>query len=165
MTSAGAAAGLDMCLHLVGKDHGAAVAADTARHTVRPLRRDGGQAQFIAHERTHDDRGGLGPLMHRSEESLGQPHTLAGMAREASMSVRTLSRRFRAQTGTTPLRWLTGARLQRARHLLETTGLSVEEIASRAGFGTATVLRQHFRRALGTSPLAYRRAFTGARPD
>jgi transcriptional regulator GlxA family with amidase domain len=159
VTSAGGAAALDLCLHLVQRDHGSAVAADIARHAVMPLQRDGGQAQFIAYVEPASD-GSLEPVMRWMEDRLDQDLTLTDIADHAATSVRSLNRRFRAQTGTTPLQWLIRRRLLRARDLLETTELSVEEIAPRSGFGTAIALRQHFRRALGTTPLAYRRAFT-----
>lgn len=158
VTSAGGAAALDLCLHLVRRDFGSAVAAQTARLTVMPLQRDGGQAQFIHHAEP-ESGGSLEPVMEWMEDRLDHDLTLAEIAERAATSVRTLNRTFRAQTGTTPLQWLIQRRLQRARELLETTDLSVEEIASRAGFGTAIGLRQHFRRVVGTTPLAYRRSF------
>ena len=162
LTTAGGAAGLDLCLHLVGRDHGSAVAAETARHTVMPLQRDGGQAQIVDYVRPENGRS-LEPVMRWLEENLATDLTLEAVAERAKTSVRTLNRRFRAQTGTTPLQWLIGRRLQRARELLETTDLSVEEVASWCGFGTAIALRQHFRRTVGTTPLAYRQTFTAAR--
>ncbi len=159
LTSAGAAAGLDLCLHMVRRDHGSAVAADTARLSVMPLERDGGQSQFIVHEPPAPDGSSLEPLLRWLEGRLGDPLTLGDLARRAAMSSRTLSRRFREQTGTTPLQWLLRSRVRRAQHLLETTGHSVEAIASKVGFGSATTLREHFQRVVTTSPQAYRRAF------
>ncbi|MBM7785596.1 GlxA family transcriptional regulator [Tenggerimyces flavus] len=164
VTSAGGAAALDLCLHLVLRDYGSVVAAEAARHAVMPLARDGGQAQFIAYAEP-ESGGSLEPVMHWMEERLDQELTLTDIADEAATSVRSLNRRFREQTGTTPLQWLIRRRLLRARELLETTELSVEEIAPRAGFGTAIALRQHFRRTLGTTPVAYRRAFTPPRSE
>jgi transcriptional regulator GlxA family with amidase domain len=165
LTTAGGAAGLDLCLHLVRRDHGAAVAAETARHTVMPLQRDGEQAQVIDYVRPDAGRS-LEPVMRWLEDNLATELTLQAVAERAGTSVRTLNRNFRAQTGTTPLQWLIGRRLQRARELLETTDLSVEDVASWCGFGSAIALRQHFRRTVGTTPLAYRQSFTGAaRPD
>jgi transcriptional regulator GlxA family with amidase domain len=161
LTSAGAAAGLDLCLHLVRRDHGSAVAADAARLAVMPLERDGGQSQFITHVPPAPEGSSLQPLLHWMEDHLQRPHTLQSLAKKAALSERTLSRRFREQTGTTPLQWLLRARVRRAQHLLETTGQSVEAVAEKVGFGSATTFREHFQRFVTTSPLAYRRAFRG----
>lgn len=158
LTSAGVAAGLDLCLHIVRTDHGSAVAADTARGIVMPPQRDGGQAQFIIHEDPACDST-LEPTMRWMRENLGEMLTLQDIAGRAGMSVRTLNRRFKDQTGATPLQWLIGQRLSRARELLETTTLSVEQIAHHTGFGSAVGLRQHFARTMGTAPVAYRRTF------
>ncbi len=159
LTSAGAAAALDLCLHMVRRDHGSAVAVDAARRAVMPLARDGGQKQFIAHAPPAADGESLAPLLQWLEESLAKPLTLDAISRRAAMSVRTLSRRFREQTGTTPLQWLLRARVRRAQVLLETTGNSVDRVAVAVGFGSVTTFREHFRRAVATSPQAYRRAF------
>jgi transcriptional regulator GlxA family with amidase domain len=159
LTSAGAAAGLDLCLHMVRLDYGSAVAADAARVSVMPLEREGGQSQFIVHEPPAPDGASLQPTLRWLEERLRETITLRQIARRAAMSPRTLSRRFREQTGTTPLQWLLRARVHRAQHLLETTGHSVESIASKVGFGSATALREHFQRIVSTTPHAYRRAF------
>ncbi|TQS39728.1 helix-turn-helix domain-containing protein [Cryptosporangium phraense] len=159
LTSAGAAAGLDLCLHLVRRDHGAAVAADAARLSVMPLERDGGQAQFIAYEPPAPDGTSLRPLLAWAEENLHRPLTLDDLARRAALSDRTLSRRFREQTGTTPLQWLNRVRLRRAQHLLETTGHPVERIAAEVGFTGASTFRDRFKRLVGVSPAAYRRSF------
>ncbi|MFI5952426.1 GlxA family transcriptional regulator [Cryptosporangium sp. NPDC051539] len=161
LTSAGAAAGLDLCLHLVRRDHGAAVAADAARLSVMPLERDGGQAQFIAYEPPAPDGTSLRPLLAWAEENLHRPLTLDDLARRAALSNRTLSRRFREQTGTTPLQWLNRVRLRRAQQLLETTGQPVERIASQVGFTAASTFRDRFKRLVGVSPAAYRRSFPG----
>lgn len=161
LTSAGAAAGLDLCLHLVRLDYGSAVAADAARLSVMPLERAGGQSQFIIHAPPTPDGASLEPLLRWLEENLHEPLSLEDIARHAALSVRTLNRRFREQTGTTPLQWLLRARVRRAQHLLETTRHSVEAIATRVGFGSATAFREHFHRCVSTSPQAYRRAFRG----
>ena len=162
LTSAGAAAGLDLCLHMIRQDHGTAVAADAARVAVMPLERDGGQAQFIVHERPGADGASLEPLLRWMEENAHRELTLGQIAARAAMSTRTLNRRFREQTGTTPLQWLLGSRIRRARHLLETTGHPVGRIATQVGFGSHTTFRERFKRIVGTSPQAYRRAFRGS---
>jgi len=164
LTSAGAAAGLDLCLYLVRLDYGSAVAAQTSRVSVMPLERDGGQSQFIVHAPPAPDGSSLAPLLAWLEEHLDDELTLEAIARRAAMSVRSLNRRFREQTGTTPLQWLLRARVRRAQLLLETTAHSVERIAASAGFGSVTALREHFRRSVATSPQAYRRAFRRRAP-
>lgn len=164
LTSAGAAAGIDLCLHLVRRDYGAAVAAETARIAVMPLERAGGQAQFIVHAPPTAEGSSLVSLLSWLEAHLHEQLTLEEIARRASMSVRSLNRRFREQTGTTPLQWLIRARVRRAQLLLETTVQSVEGIAENVGFGSATALREHFRRIVATSPQAYRQAFRPATP-
>lgn len=162
LTSAGAAAGLDLCLHLIRRDHGSAVAADAARLAVMPLEREGGQAQFIVHAQPPTPQGStLEPLLRWMEDTAHHELTLDEIAAEAGMSVRTLNRRFREQTGTSPLQWLHRARIRQAQYLLETTGHPVERIASQVGFGSPTAFRDRFRRITGTSPHAYRRAFQG----
>ena len=159
LTSAGAAAGLDVCLHLVRRDLGAEAAADVARMAVMPLERSGGQAQFIVHQPPAVDHASLSALLLWIEQNLAGDLSLPALARRAAMSGRTLSRRFREQVGETPARWITAARVRRAQRLLETTGLSVEEVAAEVGFGSTAVLRAHFAAAVGTSPLTYRRTF------
>ena len=159
LTSAGAAAAFDLCLHIVRRDYGSAVAVAAARASVMPLERDGGQSQFIAHPPPAPDGASLSPLLAWLEANLHAPLTLDAIARRAAASVRSLNRRFRAQTGTTPLQWLLRARVRRAQLLLETTTHSVERIATSAGFGSATSFREHFRRIVATTPQAYRRAF------
>ncbi|WP_431035315.1 GlxA family transcriptional regulator [Streptomyces sp. P6-2-1] len=164
LTSAGAAAGLDLCLHLVRRDYGSAVAADAARLSVMPLEREGGQAQFIVAPLPVTPRGaGLEPLLAWLETHLDEEVTVERMARRAGTSTRTLMRHFKEQTGTTPLRWLHRARVRRGQHLLETTGYSVERIAGQVGFGSAGAFRERFKRTTGVSPQHYRRAFGGAR--
>ncbi|PBC63462.1 AraC family transcriptional regulator [Streptomyces sp. Tue6028] len=162
LTSAGAAAALDMCLHMIRKDHGSAVAAHAARMCVMPLEREGGQAQFIVHTQPPVPTGTtLEPLLDWLEENAARDLTLEDIAGHAGMSTRTLNRRFREQTGTTPLQWLHRARVRRAQYLLETTTYPVERIAAQAGFGSPTAFRDRFKRVAGTSPHAYRRAFQG----
>jgi transcriptional regulator GlxA family with amidase domain len=159
-TSAGAAAGLDLCLHLIRRDHGSAVAAHAAKLSVVPLEREGGQAQFIVHEQPPAPRGSeLEPLLRWLEESVERDLTTARIAERAGMSTRTLNRRFREQTCTTPLRWLHRARVRRAQYLLETTGEAVERIGDRTGFGSPTAFRDTFKSVVGISPQAYRQAF------
>lgn len=159
LTSAGAAAGLDLCLHLVRHDHGAAVAAQTARSSVMPLERAGGQAQFIAHEPPAPDGVSLQPLLTWLSDNLDAPLTLSGMAARVSMSTRSLSRHFRDQTGTTPMQWLTRQRVRRAQHLLETTDRPVEQVGELAGFTSPTAFRERFRQVVGVSPREYRSNF------
>ncbi|MET7603986.1 helix-turn-helix domain-containing protein [Streptomyces avermitilis] len=163
LTSAGAAAALDMCLHMIRKDYGSAVAAHAARMSVMPLEREGGQAQFIVHDQPPVPAGAtMEPLLGWLEENAGRDLTLEDIAAHAGMSTRTLNRRFREQTGTTPSQWLHLARVRRAQYLLEATTYPVERIAAQAGFGSPTAFRERFRRVVGTSPYAYRKAFRGA---
>ncbi|HEV7649825.1 MAG TPA: helix-turn-helix domain-containing protein [Actinophytocola sp.] len=160
LTSAGAAAGLDLCLHLIRNDYGSAVAADAARLSVMPLEREGGQAQFIVHDQPPAPRGSvLEPLLRWMEDNTTRDLTLDDIAARAGMSTRTLNRRFREQTGTTPLQWLHRARIRQAQYLLEATTHSVERIAGQVGFGSPTAFRDRFRRVVGTSPNAYRATF------
>jgi transcriptional regulator GlxA family with amidase domain len=158
VTSAGASAGLDMCLHLVRRDYGQAVAADAARLAVAPLNRDGGQAQFIRHE-APGASDCLAPLLEWMSANLEKEIDVDALARRASMSPRTLARRFREQTGTTPLQWLLTVRVRRAQELLETTRRSIDEIAVRSGFESPVTFRERFRRIVGLSPRAYRLRF------
>lgn len=161
LTSAGAAAGLDLCLHMIRRDHGSAVAADAARLSVMPLEREGGQAQFIVHTYAPTPQGAtLEPLLAWLQEDLSRDLTLADVAAHAGTSTRTLIRRFREQTGSTPLQWLHRARVRQAQHLLETTGHSVERIATQVGFGSPTAFRDRFKRTTGVSPHTYRRTFS-----
>lgn len=161
LTSAGSAAGIDLCLHLVRRDYGSAAANSVARRLVVPPHRDGGQAQFIeqavpvAYE-SHR----LGPLLDYLQANIAGNHSVASMAKFIGMSPRTFLRRFEAATGTTPARWLLAARLARSRNLLENSRMSVEKIAEQTGFGSAATLRHHFRSQLATSPAAYRKTFT-----
>jgi transcriptional regulator GlxA family with amidase domain len=160
LTSAGAAAGLDLCLHLIRRDHGSAVAADAARLSVMPLEREGGQAQFIVHDQPPVPRGAtLEPLLRWLADHAATDLTLDAIATRAGMSTRTLNRRFREHTGTTPLQWLHRTRIRQAQHLLETTDHAVERIAGQVGFSSPTAFRDRFKRVVGTSPHAYRTAF------
>ena len=161
LTSAGAAAGFDLCLHLVRRDLGAEAAAHLARATVMPLERAGGQAQFIVHAPPAVDHVSLTTLLPWIEQNLGRDLSLQAIAKRAAMSTRTLSRRFREQVGTTPATWIAHARVRRAQRLLETTTLSVERLATECGFGSASVMREHFGRIVGTTPQAYRYTFAG----
>ncbi|ACZ87929.1 GlxA family transcriptional regulator [Streptosporangium roseum] len=160
LTSAGAAAGLDLCLYIIRRDLGSAVAADSARLSVMPLEREGGQAQFIVHAQPPVSQGSLlEPVLSWIEDNLVQEVTLAEMAVRSGLSERTFSRRFREQTGTTPLQWLLRARVRRAQFLLETTDHGVERIATQAGFGSPTAFRERFKRVVGVTPRSYRSSF------
>ncbi|MEU8002052.1 helix-turn-helix domain-containing protein [Catellatospora sp. NPDC049111] len=160
LTSAGAAAGLDLCLHLIRRDHGSAVAADAARLSVMPLEREGGQAQFVVHDQPPTPRGSrFEPVLTWMEDNCADDLSLDDIAARAGMSARSLNRRFREQTGTTPLQWLLRARIRRAQHLLEATTAPVDRIAAQVGFGSSTAFRDRFKRIVGTSPQQYRRTF------
>jgi transcriptional regulator GlxA family with amidase domain len=163
LTSAGTAAGLDLCLHLVRADHGARAAAEVARRLVVPPHRDGGQAQYIRAPLAAPgaDADAIGRVMAWALEHLDRPLTVADLARQAAMSPRTFARAFSAAAGTTPIHWLNRRRVAAAQELLETTGLSVERIAGRVGFGSAVTLRARFTQVAGVAPAQYRRAFTG----
>lgn len=159
LTSAGKAAGLDLCLHLVRNDHGTAVANALARSLVVPPHRPGGQAQFIPAAVAHGPGHVLADVLPWALERIDQPLTVDDLARRAAMSSRNLARHFTAVTGTSPLRWLLTERVRLAQELLETSDLSVEQIAARTGMGTATTLRRHFGRQTGVPPETYRRTF------
>lgn len=158
VTAAGAATGTDVCLHLIRQDFGSAVADDVARHFVATPQRDAAQAQLVVHKAPHPGSDSLEPTMRWMREHLGEPLTLADVATHAGVSPRTLNRRFREQAGTTPMQWRLRLRIHHAQELLETTTLSVDQIARHCGFGTAIALRQHFARLVHQSPLAYRRS-------
>jgi transcriptional regulator GlxA family with amidase domain len=163
LTSAGTAAGIDLCLHVVRKDHGAEVANAVARRMVVPPHRDGGQAQFV--DLPVAAIGGPDPLagvLGWALEHLDEPLTADDLADRAAMSPRTFARRFKAVTGTTPHQWVLGQRILLAQRLLEATDEPVERIAARCGFASAAGLRAHFQRSVAASPLAYRRAFRAA---
>lgn len=159
LTSAGKAAALDLCLHLVRLDHGSAVANTVARRLVVPPHRAGGQAQFVATPMPSRDDHPLAALFPWVIERLDQPLTVEDLARRARMSSRNLGRHFRAVTGTTPLQWLLTQRIRRAQELLETTDDVVDTIAAATGMGTSTTLRRHFNRTVGVPPDTYRRTF------
>jgi transcriptional regulator GlxA family with amidase domain len=161
LTSAGEAAGLDLCLHLIRRDHGAAVAGDVARAVVVPPHRDGGQAQYIPRPVAEPAVSTTGAARAWALKHLDRPLTLRELAAAAATSTRTFTRRFREEVGLSPQQWLTQQRLHRARELLEQTDLPVGRIATDAGFGTAASLRQHLHTALGVSPSAYRATFRG----
>ncbi|WP_328632719.1 GlxA family transcriptional regulator [Streptomyces sp. NBC_00356] len=159
LSSAGVAAGIDLCLHLVRRDHGAAVANDVARRTVVPPHRDGGQAQYIERPLPEPQLASTARARAWALDHLHEPLQLRDLADRESLSVRTFTRRFREEVGVSPGQWLTGQRVERARHLLETSGLSIDEVARRSGFGTAQSMRQHLHSTLGVTPTAYRRTF------
>ncbi|MEV6353995.1 GlxA family transcriptional regulator [Streptomyces hydrogenans] len=162
LTSAGAASGVDVCLHLVRRDHGAAVANHVARVCVVPPWRDGGQAQYIEHPVPPAAGSGTSATRQWALENLHEPLTLTELAGHARMSLRTFARRFGEEVGMSPGRWLIQQRVTRAQHLLETTDLAVDDIAGQVGFATGTSLREHLHAAIGVSPMAYRRTFRGA---
>jgi len=162
LTSAGTAAAMDCCLHLVRRQCGSAAAAQLARYLVTPPHRQGGQAQFIAQPvpaSARDSR--LSSLLDEVRASLAQPHTLDSLAERVLMSRRTFTRHFRQLTGSTVQQWLLTERLARAQQLLEASALPVGQIAQQAGFGSALSMRQHFRRRFGVSPADWRRSFAG----
>ncbi|MBN0048133.1 helix-turn-helix domain-containing protein [Streptomyces actuosus] len=161
-TAAGTAAGIDLCLHLVRRTHGAEAAATIARSMVTAPFRTGTQAQFIERPTPHTDRDAdtLAAVREHALRHLHEPLTVADLADRAGMSARTFARRFTAETGTTPLRWLLDQRIAAAQKLLERTDLPMPEVARRAGFGSEVTMRQHFAARLATSPRAYRAAFS-----
>ncbi|MFC1439688.1 helix-turn-helix domain-containing protein [Streptacidiphilus sp. N1-10] len=159
LTSAGKAAAMDLCLHLVRLDHGSATANTVARRLVVPPHRDGGQAQFVTTPVPAQDNHPLAELLPWVVERLDQPLTVEDLARRARMSSRNLGRHFRSVTGTTPLQWLLTQRIRHAQELLETTDTSIDAVAAAAGMGTATTLRRHFHRTVGVPPETYRRTF------
>ncbi|MEU2928679.1 helix-turn-helix domain-containing protein [Streptomyces sp. NPDC007251] len=161
ITSAGTAAGIDACLHIVRKEQGPEVANKIARRMVVPPHRDGGQAQYIERPLPKGPCDTVGEVLVWMEEHLDQEMTVEQLAARAHMAPRTFARRFQQETGTTPYRWILRQRVLRAQELLEATDETVDTIAWRTGFGTAAALRHQFVRALGTTPNAYRRAFRG----
>jgi transcriptional regulator GlxA family with amidase domain len=165
LTSAGLAAGLDLCLHVVRREAGAATAARLAAWNVVAPHRDGGQAQFIPPPARQDLAGSIGATLAWAHERLHEPLTLARLAQHACMSERTFSRRFLAEVGTTPKRWLLAQRVGHARDLLESTDAPVELVAAQAGFPSAASLRTHLRRHAATTPSGYRRTFRARSPD
>ncbi|MFF2659708.1 helix-turn-helix domain-containing protein [Kitasatospora sp. NPDC058032] len=168
LTSAGKAAAMDLCLHLVRLDHGASIANTLARRLVVPPHRDGGQAQFVTTPVPAPDNHPLAGLLPWVIARLDHPLTVEDLARQARMSSRNLGRHFRAVTGTTPLQWLLAQRIRHAQELLEITDDTIDSIATATGMGTATTLRRHFSRTVGVPPDTYRRTFrsrTRPRPD
>jgi transcriptional regulator GlxA family with amidase domain len=160
LTSAGTAAGIDACLHLVRRMHGSAVATKLARRMVVPPHRSGGQAQYVEHPvPVTPDAPTLEPLLTWLATNLQRPTPVEELAARVHMAPRTFARRFRAETGTTPHEWITGQRVLAARALLEETDLGVDAVAVRAGFRDAAVLRHHFSRRVGATPHAYRSMF------
>lgn len=158
-TGAGSVAGIDASLHLLRQMYGARVAATTARRIVVPPHRDGGQAQFVRTPMRPSVSGSMGPLLDWVAEHLHESLPVERLAAQAHMSPRTFARRFRDETGTTPLQWVTNQRLAMTEELLENSTLSIDQIASRVGFGNAATLRHHFTAARATTPLQYRRTF------
>ncbi|QTD99189.1 GlxA family transcriptional regulator [Streptomyces cyanogenus] len=159
LTSAGVAAGIDLCLHMVRRDFGTAVANDVARHTVVPPHRDGGQAQYIQRPVPDPQLATTTAARAWALDRLHEPIQLRDLAGRENMSVRTFTRRFREEVGVSPGQWLTQQRVERARHLLETTDLPMDQVARESGFGTAQSLRLHLQTSLGVTPTAYRRTF------
>lgn len=162
-TAAGVAAGVDLCLHLLRRDHGSEIANRVARLCVVPPWREGGQAQYIERPMPEPEAATTAATRTWAQEQLHRPLPLAELAEHARMSVRTFCRRFREEVGMPPGQWLAQRRVDHARRLLETTDLPVDQVAAHAGFGTAVSLRQHLSAVIGVSPTAYRRAFTAAR--
>ena len=163
LTSAGAASGVDVCLHILRKDHGTALANFVARCCVVPPFRDGGQAQYIEQPVPEPGVASTAATRAWALERLDEPLTLADLAGHARMSPRTFARRFGDEVGLSPGRWLIQQRVARARHLLESSDLSVDQIAGQVGFATGASLRQHLHAAIGVAPQAYRRTFQAAR--
>jgi AraC family transcriptional regulator, transcriptional activator FtrA len=164
LTSAGSAASIDLCLHVVRQDHGTEIATHLARQLVVPPQRDGGQAQYIDAPMPELDSSSLfAGTVGWLQEHLDEPMTVEDLAARSAMSPRTFARRFLASTGTTPYRWLLRQRVQLAQRLLETSDLPIDSVAEKSGFSTAANLRKHFSRAVQTSPQAYRRTFQDRR--
>jgi transcriptional regulator GlxA family with amidase domain len=159
LTSAGVAAGIDLCLHVVRRDHGSAVANRVARRTVVPPHRDGGQAQYTQRPVPEPQQATTTTARAWALGRLHEPLRIRDMAEQESMSVRTFTRRFREEAGMSPGQWLTQQRVERARQLLESTELSIDQVAAACGFGTPQSMRQHLQAALGVTPTAYRRTF------
>lgn len=164
-TSAGTAAGIDLCLELVRRDHGTAIVNALARRLVVPPHRDGGQAQYIRLPAAAPDDTSLAPLLDWARANLDRPLTLDDLAQHSHLSRRTLARRFEDSVGMPPLRWLQHERIRHAQHLLETTNTPIERVAAQAGLSSAANLRRHFADHVGVSPGSYRRTFTATTRD
>jgi transcriptional regulator GlxA family with amidase domain len=165
ITSAGTAAGIDACLHLVRRELGSEVTNTIARRMVVPPQRDGGQRQYIDQPIPVRCSDGFAPHLDWILTNLDKPHTVTTLAKLANMSARTFARRFVEETGRTPMQWVTDQRVLYARRLLEETDLDIDRVADRSGFGTATLLRHHFRRVIGVTPSDYRRSFACSDSD
>ena len=163
LTSAGVASGVNLCLHMIRKDFGAAVAADIARKAVVPLEREGGQPQLIKHERAESEDN-LNSVLLWLLENLGRKLTVEALAAKCNLSVRTLNRRFHQQIGLSPLKWILSARIRRAQQLLESTALSIEDVATAAGFDSASAFRARFHRQVGVNPSTWRNTYRGNKP-
>ncbi|MFF1831439.1 GlxA family transcriptional regulator [Paenarthrobacter sp. NPDC058040] len=161
LTSAGVASGIDLCIHIIRSDHGAAVANAVARGTIIPPHREGGQAQYIQRLVPEAKSSTVSGARDWALQNLDQPLTLDSLARSSAVSKRTFTRKFREETGVSPMQWLGEQRIQRARELLETTDLTVDRVAEKAGFGTGAAMRLLFRQTLGVTPQAYRSTFRG----
>jgi transcriptional regulator GlxA family with amidase domain len=162
LTSAGVGAGVDLCLHVIRRDHGAVVANRAARRCVMPPWRSGGQAQFIEQQVSASAPSATARARTWAMDHLDEPLELAALAALSRMSVRTFTRHFRSEIGTSPGKWISTQRIERARHLLETTDLPVDQIATQAGFGTGAALRMQMARSVGVAPSAYRQTFRAA---
>jgi AraC family transcriptional activator FtrA len=160
LTSAGSAAGVDLCLHIIRKDYGAEIANRVAKRWVVPPHRDGGQSQYVTEAMHDDSTTGLAPLLEWAQGNLHRELTIPELARRAHMSERSFARHFRAATGTTPHQWLVHQRVIAAQRMLETTSDGIDQVAEGVGLGTAATLRHHFRHQFRTSPIAYRKRFT-----
>ncbi len=157
-TSAGSAAGIDLCLHIVRQDYGAKIANAVARRLVLPAHRSGGQAQYIS-KPVSAERDSLSPLMDWVLQNLDHAHSVGSLAERANCSDRSLLRKFKSATGQTPMQWLTEQRVNRAKELLETSNASLSDVVELSGFNTAETLRHHFRAHVGVSPMSYRNSF------
>jgi transcriptional regulator GlxA family with amidase domain len=162
ITSAGTAAGIDACLHVVRRELGSAMANVVARRMVVPPQREGGQRQFVELPVPQCSSDGLSTVLEWMLDHIAEDHTVAELAQRAAMSDRTFARRFVAETGTTPHRWLVGQRVLHAQRLLEETDLGIDAVAARCGFGSGALLRHHFRNVVGVSPGDFRRTFRTA---
>jgi transcriptional regulator GlxA family with amidase domain len=165
LTSAGVASGLDLCIHMIRADHGAAVANEVARGTIIPPHREGGQAQYIQRLVPDIQSSTVSRARDWALQNLDRPIALDELAKVCSVSKRTFTRKFRDETGISPMQWLLEQRIQRARELLETTDLTIDRVATEAGFGTSAALRQQFRQTLRVTPHAYRTTFRGPQAD